>query len=125
MGLLNALLGNASEVSLEALNKDFGHLLADGEQIEAGYQLIRDGFFFTNKRLVYIDKQGVTGKKISYMSIMYKNISRFAVETAGNFDLDAELKIWISGEALPSVNLQFNKNVNVYNVQKILIKHLG
>ncbi|MBN1469450.1 MAG: PH domain-containing protein [Fusobacteriaceae bacterium] len=124
MGLLNALLGNASEVSLEALNKDFGHLLADGEQIEAGYQLIRDGFFFTNKRLVYIDKQGVTGKKISYMSIMYKNISRFAVETAGNFDLDAELKIWISGEALPSVNLQFNKNVNVYNVQKILIKHL-
>ena len=81
-------------------------------------------FFFTNKRLVYIDKQGVTGKKISYMTILYKNISRFAVETAGNFDLDAELKIWISGEALPSVSLQFNKNVNVYNVQKMLMTHL-
>ena len=124
MGLFNALLGNASEVSLEVLNKDYGHLLADGEKIEAGYQLIRDGFFFTNKRLVYIDKQGVTGKKISYMTILYKNISRFAVETAGNFDLDAELKIWISGEALPSVSLQFNKNVNVYNVQKMLMTHL-
>ncbi|MBN2837586.1 MAG: PH domain-containing protein [Fusobacteriaceae bacterium] len=125
MGLFNALLGNASEVSLEVLNKDYEHLLAEGEKIEAGYQLIRDGFFFTNKRLVYIDKQGVSGKKISYMSIMYKNVSRFAVETAGHFDLDAELKIWVSGEALPSVSLQFNKNVNVYNVQKILIKHLG
>ncbi len=132
MGLFNALLGNASEVSLEVLNKDYGHLLAEGEKIEAGYQLIRDGFFFTNKRLVYIDKQGVTGKKISYMTILYKNISRFAVETAGNFDLDAELKIWISGEALPSVtgeavpsvSLQFNKNVNVYNVQKMLMTHL-
>ena len=124
MGLFNALLGNASEVSLEVLNKDNGHLLAEGEKIEAGYQLIRDGFFFTNKRLVYIDKQGVTGKKISYMTILYKNISRFAVETAGNFDLDAELKIWISGEALPSVSLQFNKNVNVYNVQKMLMTHL-
>lgn len=124
MGLFNALLGNASEVSLEVLNKDYGLLLAEGEKIEAGYQLIRDGFFFTNKRLVYIDKQGVTGKKISYMTILYKNISRFAVETAGNFDLDAELKIWISGEALPSVSLQFNKNVNVYNVQKMLMTHL-
>lgn len=124
MGLFNALLGNASEVSLEVLNKDYGLLLAEGEKIEAGYQLIRDGFFFTNKRLVYIDKQGVTEKKISYMTILYKNISRFAVETAGNFDLDAELKIWISGEALPSVSLQFNKNVNVYNVQKMLMTHL-
>ena len=124
MGLFNALLGNVCEVPLEVLNKDYGHLLAEGEKIEAGYQLIRDGFFFTNKRLVYIDKQGVTGKKISYMTILYKNISRFAVETAGNFDLGAELKIWISGEALPSVSLQFNKNVNVYNVQKMLMTHL-
>lgn len=125
MGLLNALLGNASQVSIENLNKDFGHLLADGEKIEAGYQLIRDGFFFTNKRLVYIDKQGISGKKVSYVSIMYRNISRFAVETAGTFDLDAELKIWVSGEAMPSVSLQFNKNVNVYDIQKILITHLS
>lgn len=125
MGLLNALLGNASQVSIENLNKDFGHLLADGEKIEAGYQLIRDGFFFTNKRLVYIDKQGISGKKVSYVSIMYRNISRFAVETAGTFDLEAELKIWVSGEAMPSVSLQFNKNVNVYDIQKILITHLS
>ena len=125
MGLFDGLIGNASEASLEVLDKNYGHLLADGEKIESGYQLIRDGFFFTNKRLVYIDKQGVTGKKISYMTILYKNISRFAVETAGNFDLDAELKIWISGEALPSVNLQFNKNVNVYDVQKMLMTYLS
>ena len=56
---------------------------------------------------------------------MYRNISRFAVETAGTFDLEAELKIWVSGEAMPSVSLQFNKNVNVYDIQKILITHLS
>ncbi len=54
MGLFNALLGNASGVSLEVLNKDYGHLLAEGEKIEAGYQLIRDGFFVTNITILMI-----------------------------------------------------------------------
>jgi len=53
-------------------------------------------FIFTNKRLILVDKQGITGKKIEYFSVVYKSISRFSIETAGNFDLDAELKIWIS-----------------------------
>lgn len=47
---------------------------------------------FTNKRLIFVDKQGFTGKKVEHMSVVYKSISRFSIETAGSFDLDAELK---------------------------------
>ncbi len=50
----------------------------------------------------------------------YKNISRFSLETSGAFDLDAELKIWISSENTPSVSKKFNKSVNVYDIQKYL-----
>lgn len=50
----------------------------------------------------------------------YKSITRFSIETAGTFDLDAELKIWISSEQLPSIKKQFNKSVNVYDVHKVL-----
>jgi len=76
--------------------------------------------FFTNKRLIIVDVQGLTGSKTEYISIGYKSISRFSIETAGTFDLDAELKIWISSETLPSVRKKFNKSVNVFEVQKVL-----
>ena len=120
MGLFNKILGNASEVSVEKLSKDFGRLLAEGEQIELGFKLIRDTFMFTDKRLILIDVQGLTGSKVEYKSMPYKSISRFSLETAGTFDLDAELKIWISSEDMPSVSKRFNKSIDVYEVQRYL-----
>lgn len=120
MGLFSAILGNAGAVSNEELKKNFGLLLIEGEEIELGFKLIRDTFIFTNKRLIFIDKQGITGSKTEYKSITYKSISRFSIETAGTFELDAELKIWISSESNPSIIKQFNKSVNVYEVQKVL-----
>jgi hypothetical protein len=124
MGLFSALLGNAGAVSQEELTKKFGQLLADGEEIELGFKLIRDTFIFTNKRLILIDIQGITGSKTEYKTVTYKSISRFSIETAGTFDLDAELKIWVSSEAQPSIKKQFNKSVNVYDVQKVLAHHV-
>ncbi|CDF78498.1 conserved hypothetical protein (DUF1696) [Formosa agariphila KMM 3901] len=120
MGIFNKILGNASEISAEHLNEKYGRLLIDGEHVELGFKLLRDTFMFTNKRLILIDVQGFTGSKQEYRSMPYKSISRFSLETAGTFDLDAELKIWISSENLPSVSKKFNKSINVYEVQKYL-----
>ena len=124
MGLFSALLGNAGAVSKENLLNDYGKLLIEGENIELGFKLIRDTFIFTNKRLILIEKQGITGSKVEYKSIIYKSISRFSIETAGTFDLEAELKIWVSSEANPSIVKQFNKSVNVYDVQTVLAHHV-
>ena len=124
MGIFSALIGNAGAVSLEQLTKQYGQLLIDGEEIELGFKLIRDTFIFTTKRLILIDKQGLTGSKTEYKSISYKSISRFSIETAGTFDLDAELKIWVSSELQPSIKKQFNKSINVYDVQKVLAHHV-
>lgn len=124
MGLLSGLIGNAGAVTKEDLVKDFSQLLSEGEEFELGFKILRDMFIFTNKRLILVDKQGITGSKVEYKSIGYKNVSRFSIETAGTFDLDAELKIWISSEVQPSITKQFNKSVNVYDVQKVLAKHV-
>lgn len=120
MGILNRLMGNASEVSSEKLNETYGRLLVEGESVELGFKLLRDVFVFTNKRLILIDVQGLTGSKTEYKSMPYKNISRFSLETAGTFDLDAELKIWISSENIPTVSKKFNKSIDVYTVQRYL-----
>lgn len=120
MGFFNNLLGNSSEISVEKLHEKYGRLLVKNEQIEIGFKLFRDTFMFTDKRLILIDVQGLSGSKGEYKSLPYKNISRFSLETAGTFDLDAELKIWISSENTPSVSKKFNKSIDVYEVQRYL-----
>ncbi|GAA0753065.1 PH domain-containing protein [Psychroflexus lacisalsi] len=124
MGLFSSLLGNAGAVSKQDLEKDYGQLLTENETIEIGFKLVRDTFIFTSKRLILVDKQGLTGRKVEYLSVGYKSVSRFSVETAGSFDLEAELKIWISSEQHPSISKKFNKSVNVYDVQKVLAQHV-
>ena len=124
MGFFSALLGNAGVAQPSELITEYGLLLTEEETIEIGFKLVRDVFIFTNKRLILVDKQGITGKKIDYLSIVYRSISRFSIETAGHLDLDAELKIWISGEAVASVQRKFNKQVNIYDLQKVLAKHV-
>ena len=124
MSILNKILGNASETSIEDLTKKYRQLISESEQIELGFTFFRDVFMFTSKRLIVVEVQGLTGKKITYLSLPYRNISRFSLETAGTFDLDAELKIWISSEAQPSISRRFNKSVNVYEVQQLLATHV-
>ena len=119
MGLLDGLLGNASEVDAATLQTEFAQVLAPGERIEKAYQLIRDMFVFTDKRLIFVNRQGMTGKKVEYQSLPYRSIMRFSIETAGTFDLDAELKIWLSGHPQP-IQLQFNRKLSIYAVQSVL-----
>lgn len=123
MGFFDGLLGNASEVRIEDIKAEYANILAKGEKIEKAYKLLRDMFIFTDKRLILVDKQGLTGKKMEYHSVPYRSITHFSIETAGNFDLDAELKIWISGQAVPIVK-QFNKNLNIYELQSVLAQYV-
>lgn len=123
MGIFSGLMGNASEIKIEDVQREYASIFAEGERVEKAYQIIRDLFIFTNKRLVLVDKQGVTGKKIEYHSIPYRSITHFSIETAGNFDLDAELKIWISGTQIP-IEKQFNKSVNIYELQRALASYV-
>jgi hypothetical protein len=124
MGLLSSLFGNAGVARPEELHQEFSNLLTEGERIEIGFKLIRDVFIFTNKRLILVDKQGLTGRKVEYLSVIYKSISRFSVETAGTFDLEAELKIWISSDPKPAISKRFNRKVNIYDLQKVLATHV-
>lgn len=122
MGILNGFMGNAQEVSLNKIKEEYSKLLISGETIDRAFKVVRDIYIFTNKRLILIDKQGVTGKKTEYHSIPYKSITHFSIETNGHFDLDADLKIWISGTALP-LQKNFNSSTNVYEIQNILAEY--
>lgn len=123
MGLISALMGHASEVSIEKISNEFQPILVDGEQIEIAFKLIRDLFVFTNKRLIMVDKQGLTGSKTEYQTIPYSSIKKFSKESAGMLDLDAELKIWITGESIP-IKKEFKRDQNINEVYRILSHYI-
>lgn len=72
---------------------------------------VRDAALFTDKRILIADKQGITGRKVEYYTIPYKSVITYAIETAGTFDLDSEIKLWLSGGK--SIELQFMKDKNM------------
>ncbi len=123
MGFLSALIGNASEVDASILEKEFSELLIDGEQIQNAYKLFRDLIVFTNFRLFLVNKQGITGKKREYTCVPYKSIDYFTKETAGHFDLDAEIKIWIKSRCEP-ITLEFRKDAHIHDVFRVLSAYI-
>lgn len=111
MGLLDALLGNAGDAPTDKVAAELAPLLVDGERVERGFVLFRDLFVFTSHRLVLVNKQGLTGSKVETLSIPYRSIVSFSVENAGSFDMDSELRLWISGQSAP-VTRTFGRKVD-------------
>lgn len=72
-------------------------LLTHGEQVIQAFQSVRDGVVFTDRRVIAINVQGVTGMKKSFTSLPYRRVQAYAIESAGMGDLDGELQLWYSG----------------------------
>ena len=93
-------------------------LLVEGESIISEYQSIRDFVVFTNKRIIAVNIQGLTGKKKDFTSIPYSKIQVFSVETAGVLDLDSELDITISG--IGTIRFEFTGASDIVQIGKLI-----
>ncbi|WP_303312237.1 PH domain-containing protein [Hymenobacter sp. BT730] len=122
MGLLDGLLGNASEKDAQELQDELTKVLASTERVERAYVLIRDQIVFTNKRLITVDKQGITGKKAELLSIPYRSITQFSMETTGHFDIESELKIWVRGQAAPIIKT-FRDDKSIHDIYRALSEY--
>ena len=114
---------NASFVKLRPVqNQDYlnwvSPMFVEGETVLGMYKAMRDGIVFTNKRIIAINVQGLTGKKKDFSSLPYSKIQAYSVETAGVLDLDSELELWLSG--LGKVKFEFTGNCNVAEICRII-----
>jgi hypothetical protein len=119
MGLLSGLLGLASDVDVEAVRRDLEPMLLPNEEIDLAFAVVRDLIIFTSHRLILVDKQGMTGRKREIHSIPYRSVTMFSVETAGTFEADAELRIWISSQSAPLVR-ELSRGSNLSGIQRAL-----
>ncbi|CRH20592.1 conserved hypothetical protein [Carnobacterium maltaromaticum] len=112
---------NSSYVKLKMVNEippNIDQLLVIGEDIIGTYKGVRDYVTFTNKRVISINVQGITGKKKDYTSLPYSKIQVFSVETAGRLDLDSELELYFSG--LGRVKFEFTGRSNIVSIGKFI-----
>ena len=96
-------------------------LLIQGESVVSAYKGIRDYVVFTNKRVISVNVQGMTGKKKDYTSLPYAKITAFSVETAGVLDLDGELDLWFSG--LGHVRFEFSGRCDIVQIGQMIASY--
>lgn len=103
--------------------------LIDGEEITSGYTLIRDAIVFTDRRIIFLDHQGATGKKTSVKSIYLMNIIDVEMETAGAGMDDSEIEITFlknvkrkaHSESFDSMKFEFPKRLDIVPLYRFLI----
>ena len=105
-----------------SLADELAPLLVPGEELHLAFKGIRDSVVFTNRRLISINVQGITGKKRDYTSLPLNKIQAWSVETAGTFDLDSELDLWFSG--LGRVRLEFKGSVDIRHIGQLIGHHV-
>ena len=96
-------------------------ILIPGEHIAASFQSIRDYVVFTDRRLITVNIQGVTGLKQDFTSLPYKRVQAISIESAGLLDLDSELTLWFSGLGL--VHLEFTGGSDVDAICRLIGEH--
>ena len=114
----NNLLFKLSAVHPSDVQASVQGLLVGGEEIVSAYKAVRDMVIFTNKRVISVNVQGITGAKKDFTSLPYRNITAFSVETAGTFDLDSELDLWFSG--LGKVRFEFKSKCNITELAQLI-----
>jgi hypothetical protein len=116
------LLSRLGPSDPQAIAAELAPILIDGERVYLSFKGVRDSVVFTNKRLIAVNVQGLTGKKRDYSSLPYSKIQAWSIETAGQFDFDAELELWFSG--LGRVRLDFKGRVDIRTIGHLIGQHV-
>ena len=104
---------NLKPIALEAVRNEVTGLMIQGENPVMAFQTVRDQLVFTNKRIISIDVQGVTGKRKSYGSMPYSKIQYFAIQTAGFLEIFPDSELFIMFNNGYTAEFEFKGNVDI------------
>ena len=109
------------KVETAKFREEMSSLLVEGEKIIGAYQDVRDHVVFTDKRIISVNVQGITGKKKDFTTLPYSKISVFSIEIAGTFDLESELELYYSG--VGRVKFEFRGSSDIVEIGRIISQY--
>ncbi len=123
MQMIEKNLISLAQVSADDGKDLYEKFLLPEESVFGSYKGMRDRLVITDKRIIVIDIQGITGKKKEFMFIPYSKIVSYAVESAGTFDVNSELKIWLSG--IGCVKFNFVPKIDIFGIGQHIGKYIA
>ena len=115
---------NLKPMNVNAVRDEVNGLLIDGENVEMTFQTVRDQLVFTNKRIIAIDVQGITGKKKTFSSMPYSKVQFFSIQTPGLVELipDSELFIMFSNGF--TAKFEFKGGVDIGKIGRMISNYV-
>ena len=115
---------NLKPIEPEAVRNEVKGLLINGEEVVMAFQTVRDQLVFTNKRIIAIDVQGITGKRKSFSTMPYSKIQYFSIQTPGfaEFIPDSELFIMFSNTF--TAKFEFKGNVDIGKIGRMISEYV-
>ena len=113
---------NLKEIKIEKVRSEVLDFFVAGEEIVSAFETIRDQVVFTNKRILVVNVQGITGKKRAYLSYPYSKIQYFGIETAGVLDIDSELILAFNDGS--TLSFDFKTNVDIVGISRTISEYV-
>ena len=107
----------------EVRNELYGLLLND-EVILSAFKTIRDQLVFTNKRIVAIDVQGITGSKRSFSSLPYSKVQFFAIQTPSVMEMVKDSELYLEFSSGFSATCEFKGDVDIGQIGRMVSKYV-
>jgi len=113
---------NLTPLNLTEVPQHVKEILVDDENAVSFFKCSRDRVLITNKRIIAINVVGITGKKIGYISLPFKNVLSFSMVTPGTFGLDCKLLLYFKGFGV--VTFEFLADFNIRTFNKVIAKYI-
>lgn len=115
---------NLKPINADAVRSEVDGLLIAGEQIEFAFQTIRDQLVFTNKRIISIDVQGITGKRKSFATMPYSKIQYFSIQTPGFMELFPDSELFVMFTNGFTARFEFKGAVDIGKIGRMLSEYV-
>ena len=115
---------NLTPIDPASVRQEVNGLLIEGEFINQAFKTVRDQMIFTNKRIIAIDVQGLTGKRKSYSSLPYSKIQYFAIQTPGFIELIRDSELFLMFANGFTATFEFKGNVDIGAIGRMISEYV-
>lgn len=115
---------NLKPIRVDSVRNEVLGLLIDGEEVEMAFQTVRDQLIFTNKRIIAVDVQGITGKRKSFSTMPYSKIQYFSIQTPGFAEMIPDSELFIMFSNTFTAKFEFNGNVDIGKIGRMISEYV-
>lgn len=115
---------NLKPISVDIVKGEVNGLLIGGEEVVMAFQTVRDQLIFTNKRIIAVDVQGITGKRKSFSTMPYSKIQYFSIQTPGFGELIPDSELFIMFSNTFTAKFEFKGGVDIGKIGRMISEYV-